>query len=86
MKQRNKRKTTAKTKKSQQRNGRLKNKTEILEINKIKILIGRFCSTEEVSKGSVNLKIKQQKLANLNNREKKNENKNEQNLWELWDD
>ena len=59
---------------------------EILEINIIKILIGRFCSTEEVSKGSVNLKIKQQKLANLNNREKKKENKNEQNLWELWDD
>lgn len=24
---------------------------EILEISKIKILIGRFCSTEEVSKG-----------------------------------
>ena len=62
---------------------------EILEINKIKILTGGFCSTGEVSKGSVNLKIKQQNLANLNNRKKKNkqnENKNEQNLWELWDD
>ena len=44
---------------------------EILEINKIKILTGGFCSTGEVSKGSVNLKIKQQKLANLNNRKKK---------------
>lgn len=33
---------------------------EILEINKIKILISGFCSTEEGSKGSVNLKIKQQ--------------------------
>lgn len=66
----NKQKTRAKTKKSQQRNGRLKNKMEILDINKIKILTGGFCSTGEVSKASVNLKIKQQKLANLNNRKK----------------
>lgn len=43
---------------------------EILEINKIKILISGFCSTEEGSNGSVNLKIKQQKLANLKNRKK----------------
>ena len=51
---------------------------EILEINKIKILISGFCSTEEGSKGSVNLKIKQQKLANLKNR-KKNKKKTKMN-------